>query len=87
MTARSTVGIAGALLLPTCLGILWWGGAEAGYINPWSMFWVVPMLIALGIPVGFVLGWFTMAFLQGFVEERGTRIEKRVEGDETNGPS
>jgi hypothetical protein len=82
MNWRSAVGISGAILFPIFLGFLWWCGTQAGYINPWSIFWFVPLVVVLGIPAGFVLTWFGMAFLQGLVEEQVTRVQTLEEKED-----
>jgi hypothetical protein len=74
VTIRGWTALCGAGGLPVFLGIAWYSEVESGFLDPWSIFWVVPCILIFGPPGGFVLTWLLVAFVQGVMDERNTRV-------------
>lgn len=82
MRMRRIAALAGIIIFPLLLGLSFTIGLHARYVDGWSLFWIIPTVVILGPPTGFVLGWLAVAIMQALRDERQTRVIPKSDNQE-----
>jgi hypothetical protein len=78
---RITGGVVGALVLPPIGAVVSCLTLES-FFGMFTVCIVPPVAFIVSIPAGYAVGWFTVMFVQGLLEERQTRVSMRKDDDE-----